>query len=260
MVKQLRILMIIAAIMQFLNCLELKSQGDEAQPYFPDRTIMWEKVGQREVLKKCEEHLMIYVGVESELTYMRYIESRLENEYILELATHATQVKPKPIDVTQSIIIPSDGSTPIALKKTSDKAAREIVFSKMGQKEMVMNGETVNIKYEGVDPNLVYISYESFEDGYYLELSSIIEQKVVNFGKRCQSFIVASPATTTIRVAETVRYEQLIWTPREDNSWEVRIGTVEQGCKSVALDAIKKLRTREYETAVPVEKKGQKGQ
>jgi|GEM_PF-5368802 len=259
MAKKLRLLLMLAVLLQFTNNIDLKAQGGEAKAYVPDRIIMWEKVGQREVLKKCEEHLIIYVGAESELTYMRYIESRIEDEYILELASHATQAKPKPIDVTQSIIIPADGSSPIALKRTSDKAAREIVFSKMGQKEQVSNGETVNIRYDGVNPDKVYISYESFEDGYYLELSSLMEQKLVNFGKRCQSFIVASPATTTIRVDEAVRYEQLIWTPREDNSWEVRIGTVEQGCKSVALEAIKKLRTREYETAVPMEKKGTKG-
>ncbi|MFH1049988.1 MAG: hypothetical protein V1779_03545 [bacterium] len=257
--KQFKILLMIAVMIQFSNYIELKCQADEAKAYVPDRIIMWDKVGQREVLKKCEEHLIIYVGAESELTYMRYIESRIEDEYILELASHATQAKPKPIDVTQSIIIPADGSSPIALKRTSDKAAREIVFSKMGQKEQVLSGETVNIKYEGVNPDKVYIAYESFEDGYYLELSSLMEQKVVNFAKRCQSFIVASPATTTIRIDEAVRYEQIVWTPREDNSWEVRIGTVEQGCRSVALDAIKKLRTREYETSVPVEKKGTKG-
>ncbi len=257
--KHFKILLMIVLMILFYSNSELYSQGEEAKAYVPDRIIMWDKVGQREVLKKCEEHLIIYVGAESELTYMRYIESRIEDEYILELASHATQAKPKPIDVTQSIIIPADGSSPIALKKTSDKAAREIVFSKMGQKEQVMSGETVNIRYEGVNPDKVYIAYQSFEDGYYLELSSLMEQKVVTFAKRCQSFIVASPATTTIRVDDVCRYEQLVWTPREDNSWEVRIGTVAQGCKSAALDAIDKLRTREYETAVPVEKKGQKG-
>ena len=256
--KNLNLLLMLLVVTNFTKPIELWSQED-AKAYVPERIIMWERPGQREVLKKCEEHLIIYVGAEAELTYMRYIESRIEDEYILELNTHQTQAKPKPIDVTQSIIIPADGSSPIALKKTSDKAVREIVFSKMGQNEQVLAGEIVNIRYDGINPEKVYIAYESFEDGYFLELSSLIEQKVVNFGKRCQSFIVASPATTTIRVEDAVRYEQLIWTPREDNSWEVRIGTVQQGCKSAALEAIEKLRTREYESNVPIEKKGNKG-
>ena len=234
------------------------AQSNNEEGYVPERIIMWNKVNQRETLKKCEEHLIIYVDAEPEVTYMRYIESRNENEYILELSTHATQAKPKPIDVTQSIIIPMDGSSPIALKKRSNNAGRQVAFTKVGQKEFVLNGETVNISYEGMNTEKVYISYESTEDGYWLELSSLMEQKVITFTKRCQSFIVATPATTTIRVDEVVRYEQLIWTPRADNSWEVRIGTVAQGCKSAALDAIDKVRTKEYEANVPVEKKNSK--
>ena len=243
----------------FLSHIDLFSQNaDKGEGYVPDRIIMWNKVGQRETIKKCEEHLVIYVDAEPELTYMRYIESRNEDEYVLELSSFATQAKPKPIDVTQSIIIPMDGSSPIALKKTSSDAVRQITFSKIGQKELVLLGETVNISYEGMNTDKVYLAYQSTEDGYWLELSSLMEQKVINFDKRCQSFIVASPATTTIRVEDAVRYEQLIWTPREDNSWEVRIGTVEQGCKSDALRAIKKVRTREYEANVPVERKNVK--
>jgi hypothetical protein len=253
-----RIVVLIIAIILFGSSVLTYSQSNNEGGYAPDRVIMWNKVGQREILKKCEEHLIIYVDAEPEVTYMRYVESRNEDEYVLELATHANQAKPKPIDVTQSIIIPMDGSSPIALKKTSNTATRQIIFTKMNQREFVMSGETVNISYGTMNTDKVYISYESTEDGYFLELSSLLEQKVVTFTKRCQSFIVATPATTTIRVEEIVRYEQLIWTPRADNSWEVRIGTTQRGCKSAALDDIDKLRTREYESNVPIESKNTK--
>jgi len=250
-----RLLLLFLILLFMFSSFFLFSQEQKEEGYVPDRIIMWNKIGQREVLKKCEEHLIIYVDAEPELTYMRYIESRNEDEYILELNSFATQAKPKPIDVTQSIIIPIDGSSPIASKKASDNAVRNIIFTKLGQRELVLNGETVNIRYEGLNTEKIYISYESTEDGYWLELSSLMEQKVVVFSKRCQSWIVASPATTTIRVEDQVRYEQIIWTPRADNSWEIRIGTVEQGCKSAALEAIKEIRTRDYEKNVPIEKK-----
>lgn len=235
------------------------AQDDNSDAYVPDRIIMWEKVGQRETLKKCEEHLILYVGkVEPETTYMRYIQSRNDREYILELSSFSTQAKPKPIDVTQSIRIPLDGSSPIALKNQSNSAVRQIIFSKIGQKEKILNGETINIIYDGVNTSKTYIAYQSFEGGYWIELSSLLEQKVIIFSKRCQSYIVASPATTTIRFDDVVRYEQIVWTPRVDNSWEVRIGTTQQGCKSAALDAIRKLRTKEYETNVPIEGKNKR--
>ena len=48
-----------------------------------------------------------------------------------------------------------------------------------------------------------------------------------------------------------LKYEQVIWTPRKDGTWEVRIGTTERGCKSSALGNLKELRTKEYEKNIP---------
>ncbi len=249
----------ILALFSLLSSFEAVSQESDEEAYVPDRIILWDKIGQRETLKKCEEYLIIYGNVEPELTYIRYIESKNPEEYILQLSTFSSQARPKPIDVTQSIKIPMDGSTPISMKKKNKEALKTLVFTKVGQREKVLNGDMVNIEYKDVNTNKTYIAYESTEEGYWLELSSLMEQKVINFSKRCQSYIVASPATTTVRVDDQVRYEQIIWTPRADNSWEVRLGTVEQGCKSDALEAIQKVRTREYQQNVPVEVKNVRG-
>ena len=153
--------------------------------------------------------------------------------------------------VSHSAVIPEDGSAPIAGIEPIEEPSRIITFNDIGQKFEVKKGETVNFIYDGIDPELTYIIYESTYDGYNLQLAYRNENILITFDKLCQTYIVASPMFTSIEFPDNLMYEQIIWTPRADGSWEVRIGTTERGCKSKALKQLQKLRTKEYERNVP---------
>jgi hypothetical protein len=156
------------------------------------------------------------------------------------------------IKVSKSVTIPKDeDAAPIAGVTEASNADRVVTFSGVGQKVHVKTGETVNFIYDGIDPELTYIRYESTDDGYNLELANRNDPVVVRFWTLCQNYVVATPSLTNIDIAPNLNLEQIIWTPRADGTWEVRIGTVERGCKSQALQDLQKLRSREYEKNLP---------
>ncbi len=62
---------------------------------------------------------------------------------------------------------------------------------------------------------------------------------------------MSNPESTSMVFDKNLRYEQIIWTPMENNLWEVRIGTTERKCKSRALDNIKQKRNSDYENKIP---------
>jgi hypothetical protein len=149
------------------------------------------------------------------------------------------------VELPKTVEVPVDGSTPIAGMTPVEKA-KTVTFHGYGEKVNVKTGETVNFVYEGIDPDGSYLRYESTDEGYTLTLSKLTDYVT----RLCQTFIVASPVTTTIALANEVRYEQIVWTPRADGTWEVRIGTTQRRCKSEALDRLNKLRTKDYEKRV----------
>ncbi len=170
-----------------------------------------------------------------------------------EQSKQTTKIKdeePK-IELTKTVTIPSDGSSPIAGYTEAEKPDAIITFSKVGEKFSVATGQTVNFIYDGIDPESTFIIYESTLDGYNLQLAYKTDKIAINFKKLCQIYVVASPALTSIFVPENLRYEQIVWTPRQDGTWEVRIGTTERGCKSDALKNLDKLRKRDYEKNIP---------
>ncbi|MCX6155779.1 MAG: hypothetical protein NT007_16650 [Candidatus Kapabacteria bacterium] len=160
----------------------------------------------------------------------------------------STDVK---VDVSKSAVIPRDGSTPIAGSNALDNPSRVVTFSNIGQKIDVKNGETVNFVYDGIDPESTYIIYESTDDGYTLELAVRDQPVAIYFTKMCQNFIVANPSLTIVNVPDNLKFEQIVWTPRSDGTWEVRVGAVERGCKSPALNHLNKLRNKNYEKNLP---------
>lgn len=150
-----------------------------------------------------------------------------------------------------SVALPSDGGAPMPAMDKAKTPTTTLTFTKVGQREFVKTGEAVNLLYDGVDAKSTYVKYESAENGYWLELAFTKEPTIVEFSYLCQRFIVANPALTSIGFGNGLRYEQIVWTPRQDGSWEVRIGATERGCKSEALDDINKLRTKDYQKEVP---------
>jgi len=155
------------------------------------------------------------------------------------------------IQASYSAKIPADGSGPIAGPTPLAKPDTVLTFTEINQRYFVPNGTDVNFIYDGIDPNETYIMYESWIDGYYLTIKNKYETVDVKFNKICQLFIVGNPSLTRISVPKTLKYEQIIWTPRSDGTWELRIGSTERGCKSKSLDELQKLRTKTYENNIP---------
>jgi hypothetical protein len=157
------------------------------------------------------------------------------------------------IRISKSVKIPEDKSqTPVPGEQMFDSPDTVLYVSEIRQQFEVKNGQEVNFIYEeGIEPEETYFTYESTFDGYVLELHERSEQVDVEFKRMCQIFIVANPNLTSVKIPKSLRYEQIIWTPREDGTWEVRIGTTERGCKSKALKDLRKLRDSNYEKLVP---------
>lgn len=157
------------------------------------------------------------------------------------------------ITVSKSISIPSDReSSPIPGFNTIDRADTTLVFTSIGQKFEISLGKDVNLVYEGdINPEDVFLVYEQTLDGYSLQLKNRTDHIDISFLHLCQTAIVGSPNNTSINIPQNMKYEQIIWTPRIDGSWEVRIGTTERGCKSRALQDLQKIRTKEYDKKVP---------
>ncbi len=163
------------------------------------------------------------------------------------------QKEPEEVEIvtSNSVIIPAGGGSPIAGETALESPDTTVVFSDMDQEYEVKKGQEVNIVYEGINPDDTFIIYESTWDGYILRMAYRNEPLDIGFKRLCQIYIVASPTLTTIDVPSDLRYEQIIWTPRRDGTWEVRIGTTERGCRSSALNELDDLRSKEYENNVP---------
>ena len=80
-----------------------------------------------------------------------------------------------------------------------------------------------------------------------MELADINSVKKLIFECICKTYIVQSPKMADVIIEPRVSLEQLIWTPRRDKTWEVRLGNVNRGCPSPALELLPKMRTKEYE-------------
>ncbi len=155
------------------------------------------------------------------------------------------------IQTSYNAKIPDNGSGPITGVVPLENPDTVIIFTGLDDRFFVPNGKDVNFVYDGIDPDETYIMFESALDGYYLTLKNKYEGVDVKFNKICQLFIVGNPSLTRIQVPSTLKYEQIIWTPRKDGTWELRIGSTERGCKSKSLDELQKMRTKSYEEKVP---------
>ena len=244
---------IIVIISITISGFELTAQNEYGNK--PPKTIFWENENDTEVLKTEIPHKIRYFKIDRENYYMKLTQYDDTTFNITLKKYPTTNLKFK--YRTKSVFIPKDGSSPIAYPDTNKNSSRVIAFSALGDRDTVYHGELVNIEYDNnLTDEKIYIAYESFDRGYYLELTSLHEMKRVKFNKLCQIYIVATPELTTVEFSDDLRYEQIVWTPREDNSWEVRIGTTGtgasgRGCNSEALQRINKLRTEEYEDNLP---------
>ncbi len=157
------------------------------------------------------------------------------------------------VSVTNTISIPVDKDVaPMTGEIPANNPDTVLTVTSTDEKFFLRNGQDANFIYGGrINPEDVYWVYEQTLDGYNLSLKYKTEVVDIQFERLCQNFIVASPSLTNVKYPKSMRYEQIIWTPREDGYWEVRMGTTERGCKSKALQDLQKLRNKDYDKAVP---------
>lgn len=157
------------------------------------------------------------------------------------------------VSVTNTISIPTDKDVaPMTGEMPANNPDTVLTVTSTDEKFFLRNGQDANFIYSGkINPEDVYWVYEQTIDGYNLSLKYKTEVVDIQFERLCQNFIVASPGLTNVKYPKSMRYEQIIWTPREDGYWEVRMGTTERGCKSKALQDLQKIRNKDYDKAVP---------
>jgi hypothetical protein len=149
------------------------------------------------------------------------------------------------INAIQTITIDKGSSVPVTGEIPDDDPGRIITFTEIGEEVEILTGETVNIIYDGIEPEETYIHYTSTYDGYIIKLASKNDPLQLIFDKMCQKYIVASPTLVSLVIPNELRYEQVVWTPRSDGYWEVRIGTTQRGCKSEDLNNLMDIRAKD---------------
>lgn len=233
-----------------------------SQTSFAQKTkvIRWDSLNQSVTISKGDFYEFLYRNnLNSDWTFIELQQVPGEDEYhTLQLKTNSVPpiVFALPPD-TVYIPCPGEGEPEFGFKDISatgniiKKPERTIMFREFGQVEKVRFCESVNIIYEEIAPEDVQILYESIDDGYLLHLKRIGERKLIEFKCICQTFILSNPESTSMSFDPRLKYEQIIWTPMENNLWEVRLGSTQRDCKSRALDRIKVRRNAEYEKNLP---------
>jgi len=211
------------------------SANDESR-----RKIFWRTFGQQETLKKGELYDEYWGELEKENCIVQY--SDKGTEFILQLLYQRAALDT--ISIPLQVSIPSNGNAPVYYTKFDPrKKARTIAFDTIGHSHIVHFGETVNLSYgQSIPLRDVYVRARPAEGGYLLETAKLSAPTVVELKELCDIQVVQSPAVTTVLYDKRLRYEQIIWTPRVDGTWEVRIGTKQgRGCNSPALEELQLL-------------------
>lgn len=160
---------------------------------------------------------------------------------------------PDPTNRAYCVIV-DDGPTPTPPNEVPDSNKRKIVLDTVGQRELVYTGECVVISVAPSVSGTSSVQWESDERGlgYYVILEPRFEKKSLEFRHMCKAYIVDDPSVVDVTVDTVLRYEQIIWTPRADGKWEVRIGTTARRCQSAPLVKLQELRrtTPGYEEGV----------
>jgi hypothetical protein len=226
--------------------------------FSPDNSVdaTFSKFGQSYVIKSGEIPSISYENINSEISELIYSNNDImfdDGDYRITLQSKVREKKIERPTLAKCIEIPADGSPPYITGECSERLKKDITFNKINQREFLTTAQKANIVYDkSIDTNNVYILFEQAENGYFLELMDIKQKKSLELNRICKTFTIANPYLASIDIADHLRYEQVIWTPRPDGQWEVRIGTTggRTKCKSPALNWLNKARTPEYERGV----------
>lgn len=138
------------------------------------------------------------------------------------------------------------------LPEKTSSTVRTVVWNNFGQKELVKNCEVVTFIYSSkVQPEDADFYYEQVEEGYMLYLKMVGKVTELNLDCLCKKFEVTNPLSYRIKISPELKYEQLIMTPMSNEFWEIRLGSIDRGCKSPAKDDLKSKRDKNYESKLP---------
>ncbi len=206
------------------------AQSDES------RLVFWDSVGQRVTITYGERYNFFWRDANPDSCIIRYIPIFSSEKYILEVIK--APITNKIVKIARAIYTEKKSNLSFIKDIEWTEPDTTLYWHYGGQKHCVPFGKRVNFYYSRPDLKKYYITYELSETGYCINLTSNYEITRLHFKARCQKFIVPDPSYVSITYDDAVKYEQIIWTPLLNGNWEVRMGTVEQGCISDAFDQI----------------------
>ncbi|GAB1431126.1 hypothetical protein MASR2M18_19600 [Ignavibacteria bacterium] len=221
----------------------------------PDGTrfIFWDSVGQRVTITYGERYEFLWRGADPDNCIIRYIPIPSAEKYVLEVT--AAPITNKIVKIARAIYTERDSKKSLVKDVEWTEPDTMLYWHYAGQKQCVPFGKKVNFSFAMPDLQKYYMTYELNAEGYCVQLTGIYEVKSLHFTARCQKFIVPDPSYVSITYDESVKREQIVWTPLMNGNWEVRIGTVAQGCISDALDQLEALQNQsEYAKNLKVDK------
>lgn len=217
------------------------------------RVIYWDSVGQRETITFGEKYEFFWRNASPDNCMIRYIPIPSTEKYILQVIPN--QSVNSVVKVARAIYTEKTGKGTLLKDLEWQTPDTTLYWHYAGQKHCVSFDKKVNFSFSMPDLQKYYMTYAIDGDGYCVQLTGIYEVTNLHFQARCQKFIVPDPSYVSLTYDESVKREQIIWTPLLNGNWEVRMGTVEQGCISNALDQLILMQEKpEYMENLKIEK------
>ena len=200
------------------------------------RLIFWDSVGQRETISLGERYEYFWRKANADSSLIRFVPIASSDKFILEVI--AAPVTNKVVKIARAVYTDKNSRQTLLKDVEWTEPDTMLYWHYAGQEQCVPFGRRVNFSFTVADLQKYYLTYKLGAEGYCIQLTGLYEVKSLHFKARCQKFIVPDPSYVSITYDESVKREQIIWTPLLNGNWEVRMGTVEQGCISDALDQL----------------------
>lgn len=226
--------------------------------------INWDSVGQEVKLLKTEDYVFNYnikkipcynIQVKEKGIYQYF---KLINNCVTDSTNSLTLFTPDTLFVDcdgtiKRSYLNDEEKNSLSYNNLKNQKIKVIKWEKYGQTYKINNCEIVNFIYTNeVTPDDADFIYEQISDGYLLTVKMRGSITELNFDCICKRYEVANPYSYRIKISHSLRYEQLIMTPIDNDIWEVRIGTTDiRNCDSEARFNLKFKRTNEYEKLLP---------
>lgn len=121
---------------------------------------------------------------------------------------------------------------------------RKIFLNKPYEDYIIKNGEIVQLQIDNLNINTVNIDLVPDENtgDILIRIRPKIKDTIV-FQNKCQTFFRYSTDIPNVKVADGLKFEQIVYTPIFDKNcnhigWNLRYGSIERGCNSKAIKEI----------------------